>query len=138
MTCPFRQLWGKIFSFAGLIDCEWVYRRRGLNAAAPKVMAFRPARNSAQAFTAPVMPLRSCLSSMARTFAGRAIEHRKSALAKLIRGVLDGVAFNQHFTCDGATSCFRGRPGTAADCAKARQARSASADARAADLAPCY
>jgi DNA invertase Pin-like site-specific DNA recombinase len=31
---------------------------------------------------------------------------------------------------------FRGRPGTAADCAKARQARSASADARAADLAP--
>src|SRR6476661_2895917 len=36
-----RQLWGKIFSFAGLIDCEWLYRRRGLNAAAPKVMAFR-------------------------------------------------------------------------------------------------
>lgn len=31
---------------------------------------------------------------------------------------------------------FRGRPGTAADCAKARQARSASADARASDLAP--
>jgi resolvase-like protein len=31
---------------------------------------------------------------------------------------------------------FRGRPGTAADCAKARRARSASADARAADLAP--
>ena len=31
---------------------------------------------------------------------------------------------------------FRGRPGTAADCAKARQARSASAGARAADLAP--
>jgi DNA invertase Pin-like site-specific DNA recombinase len=31
---------------------------------------------------------------------------------------------------------FRGRPGTAADCAKARQARSASADARAADLVP--
>lgn len=31
---------------------------------------------------------------------------------------------------------FRGRPGTAADCAKARQARSASANARAADLAP--
>jgi Recombinase len=31
---------------------------------------------------------------------------------------------------------FRGRPGTAADCAKAREARSASADARAADLAP--
>ena len=43
-------------------------------------------------------------SSMARTLAGQAIEHRKSALAKLIRGVLDGVAFNQHFTCDGATS----------------------------------
>jgi DNA invertase Pin-like site-specific DNA recombinase len=31
---------------------------------------------------------------------------------------------------------FRGRPGTAADCAKARQIRSASANARAADLAP--
>jgi DNA invertase Pin-like site-specific DNA recombinase len=31
---------------------------------------------------------------------------------------------------------FRGRAGTAADCAKARQARSASAHARAADLAP--
>ena len=31
---------------------------------------------------------------------------------------------------------FRGRPGTAADCAKARRARSASANARAADLAP--
>jgi DNA invertase Pin-like site-specific DNA recombinase len=31
---------------------------------------------------------------------------------------------------------FRGRPGTAGDCAKARQARSASANARAADLAP--
>jgi hypothetical protein len=31
---------------------------------------------------------------------------------------------------------FRGRPGTAADCAKARRARSASADERAADLAP--
>ena len=44
------------------------------------------------------------MPQMARTFAGQAIEHRKSALAKLIRGVLDGVAFNQHFTCDGATS----------------------------------
>ena len=31
---------------------------------------------------------------------------------------------------------YRGRPGTSADCAKARQARSATADARAADLAP--
>jgi hypothetical protein len=31
---------------------------------------------------------------------------------------------------------FRGRAGTAVDCAKARQARSATADARAADLAP--
>ena len=63
------------------------------------------ARNSAQAFTAPVTPLKVMpSSSMARTFAGQAIEHRKSALAKLNPGVLDGVAFNQHFTCDGATS----------------------------------
>ena len=46
---------------------------------------------------------------MARTkdLRWQAIEHRKSALAKLIRGVLDGVAFNQHFTCDGATSFSR-------------------------------
>jgi hypothetical protein len=62
--------------------------------ATSKRVSMAAARNSAQAFTAPVMP----------SFAGRAIEPRKSALAKLIRGVLDGVAFNQHFTCDGATS----------------------------------
>jgi hypothetical protein len=30
-----RQRWEKIFSFAGLIDDDWLYRRRGFNAAAP-------------------------------------------------------------------------------------------------------
>jgi hypothetical protein len=31
-----RQRWEKIFSFTGLIDDEWLYRRSGFNAAAPK------------------------------------------------------------------------------------------------------
>jgi hypothetical protein len=35
-----RQLWGKIFSFAGLIDDEWLYRAREFNAAAPKMVLF--------------------------------------------------------------------------------------------------
>jgi bifunctional non-homologous end joining protein LigD len=29
------------------------------------------------------------------------LEHRKSALADLLRGIRDGVAFNQHFSGDG-------------------------------------
>jgi len=66
------------------------------------------ARNTAQAFTAPVLPLRSCLELDGKDLRWQAIEHRKSALAKLIRGVPDGVAFNQHFTCDGVTSFSKG------------------------------
>ena len=32
-----RQLWGKIFSFAGLIDAEWLYRRREFNVGAREI-----------------------------------------------------------------------------------------------------
>ena len=35
-----RQRWEKIFSFAGLIDYEWLYRRRGFNAAAREMVLF--------------------------------------------------------------------------------------------------
>jgi hypothetical protein len=45
------------------------------------------ARNTAQAFTAPVLPLRSCPELDGKDLRWQAIEHRKSALAKLIRGV---------------------------------------------------
>ena len=33
----------------------------------------------------------------------RPLEHRKARLADLLRGVRDGIAFNQHFTADGST-----------------------------------
>ena len=45
-------------------------------------------------------PERGADSALTDSFIGIS----KAPLAKLIRGVLDGVAFNQHFTCDGATS----------------------------------
>jgi bifunctional non-homologous end joining protein LigD len=32
----------------------------------------------------------------------RPLERRKATLAELLRGIRDGVAFNQHFACDGA------------------------------------
>ena len=35
-----RQLWGKIFSFAGLIDAEWLYRRREFNVGAREMALF--------------------------------------------------------------------------------------------------
>jgi hypothetical protein len=35
-----RQRWEKIFSFAGLIDYEWLYRRGGFNAGAREMVLF--------------------------------------------------------------------------------------------------
>ena len=62
-----------------------------------KRVSMEAARNTAQAFTAPVLPLRSCPELDGKDLRWQAIEQRKSALAKLIRGVPDGVAFNVQF-----------------------------------------
>ena len=35
-----RQRWQKIFSFAGLIDAEWLYRRREFNVGAREMVLF--------------------------------------------------------------------------------------------------